>query len=131
MSDDDESENVDKSSTATIAKLEKEVQALEEDFKLFQTRLKLSPECPRRQGMVECTKQQLEAKRKQLHDSRDPEDQIRNKSQRLERIKAETETYRKQLREACLEEEAAEKKANDLRAKILRHLEESEKLRVP
>ena len=127
--DDDENVFSEKSSIATTTELEKDVQDLEDDFKLYQARLKLSPDCPRRQGGVECTKQQLEAKRKLLHDSRDPEDQIRNKAQRLKRIKAETETYRKQLREACLEEEAAEKKANELRAKILRHLEESEKLR--
>lgn len=129
LPDDDENVFSEKSSIATTTELEKDVQDLEDDFKLYQARLKLSPDCPRRQGVVECTKQQLEAKRKLLHDSRDPEDQIRNKAQRLKRIKAETETYRKQLREACLEEEAAEKRANELRAKILRHLEESEKLR--
>ena len=71
-----------------------------------------------------------ESVKKRLHDSKNPDEQVRNKSLRLNRLKDQCETYAVKLREACTEEEEAGKRADALCEKIRANKIEIEQLRA-
>ena len=95
-----------------------ELQCIEADQKMVAGRLKERPNCPRMLQWAEELKMSHEGAQKRLHDSKDPDEQIRSKSSRLNRLKDQCEAYVVKLREACTEEEEAGKRADALCEKI-------------
>ena len=107
-----------------------ELQSIEADQKMVAGRLKERPECPRMLQWAVELKEMHESVKKRLHDSKDPDEQVRNKSLRLNRLKEQCETYAVKLREACIEEEEAGKRADALCEKIRANKIEIDKLRA-
>ena len=101
----------------------------EADGKYASQNLKTYPKCPRYLGMQEASKELAEKTRKQLCELQDPVDQLRQKGVRLARLAGDERKLREKLREACQKVEDAEKEVSELRGKIYKVLEESDKIK--
>ena len=96
---------------------------------MAQTHLKSRPECPRLRGWVEDIRLQLDARRKELRDSKDPVDQLRSKAIRVAKLKGDNAQLMVKLRVACKEEEDAAKRADGIRLAVAANTAEIEKLK--
>ena len=93
-------------------------------------RLTERPERPRLLQWAAELKISHDDAKKRLHESKDPDEQSRNKLLRLNRLKDQCETYATKLREAYTDEEEAAKRANVLREKSHANKAEIEQLRI-
>ena len=107
-----------------------ELKCIESDQKMVAVKLKERPGCPRMLQWASELKATHESVKKRLRDSQDPDEQVQNKGLRLNRLKELCETDTAKLREACLEEEEAGKRAGALCAKIKANKVEIERLRA-
>ena len=92
--------------------------------------LKADPEDEDLADMVARLKTRHADKKRQVGESKYPEEQLRGTYQRLRRLKEEVESFSEKMREACIVEEEAAKKADGFHQKILAHNAEIERLRT-
>ena len=114
----------------TTAELEGDLKKIDAKIKRFAESLKEDPDDAAFASYVDTLKQQAEAKRLEYHSSKDPEDRLRGNHQRRNRLKNEVEALTTKLRQATVEQEDAQKRADALYEKILQHNSEIERLRV-
>ena len=131
VSDDDAPEGDDmETDVKSKAKLEADLAGWESDVKYAEGMVKTYPKAPKYVEMLEKAKSHAAEARKQLHELKDPVDQLQYKSNRLRRLADLEKKWLVSLREADDEERAAKEKADALREKIHDGREEAEQIRV-
>ena len=124
--DDDDADAAKSSSTA---EQEAEIEALVEHAKQQAKSLKDRIDCKFFQRCAKELKEEIEVKRQQLRDSKDPHEQLRANTNRVSKLTAANKELFKKLAEKVGEEEAAAIAAAELRTKISESRSEIELLK--